>query len=440
MKAIGIDIGTTTISGVVFDTGEKRTLEARTVSNGSFIRTDREWERIQDAAVIAEKAETMLSELFRLHPDAAAIGLTGQMHGILYTDGEGRAVSPLYTWQDGRGNLPDENGKSLADRVWESCGIKAASGYGLLTHLYNSKKGLVPERAACLCTIADYVGMLFTGRKRALMHSSNAASIGFFDGRENCFRADVLEQLGMDLSLLPEVTDSFSLLGTWQGIPVAAGIGDNQASFLGSVGMRERTLLLNMGTGGQISVLSEQYFEAPGIEARPFVKGKYLLVGSSLCGGRAYAILEHFLRSYVKEAGAEDGPQYGVMERLAEKGMREQAGVKVCTTFKGTRVNPEQRGSITDITEDNFTPQALVYGVLEGMARELCDMYGLIRRGTGIRAENMVGSGNGLRKNPVLQEIFRRMFEAEFTLSACEEEAACGAALAGASAGQEERA
>lgn len=37
-----------------------------------------------------------------------------------------------------------------------------------------------------------------------------------------------------------------------------------------------------MGTSGQISVLSDQYFTAEGIEARPFLHGTYLLAGASI--------------------------------------------------------------------------------------------------------------------------------------------------------------
>lgn len=40
MKAIGIDIGTTTISGVVVEVDERRhstVIEAKTIQNGSFI-------------------------------------------------------------------------------------------------------------------------------------------------------------------------------------------------------------------------------------------------------------------------------------------------------------------------------------------------------------------------------------------------------------------
>ena len=49
MKAIGIDIGTTTISGVVVEVDERRhstVIEARTIQNGSFIGTSNEWKRL----------------------------------------------------------------------------------------------------------------------------------------------------------------------------------------------------------------------------------------------------------------------------------------------------------------------------------------------------------------------------------------------------------
>ncbi|MCD8369006.1 MAG: hypothetical protein LUC94_01505 [Clostridiales bacterium] len=432
MKAIGIDIGTTTISGVVLDVDGGNVLEARTMENGSFIKTEQEWERIQDVDVILRKAVELTDALLDCCPEAEAIGLTGQMHGIVYVDRDGRHISPLYTWQDGRGNLPVKDGQqSWRELVSEKTGLSVAAGYGLLTHLYNQRNGLVPRGAVSLCTIGDYLGMALTGRKRPLIHAGNAASLGFFDSRENRFHVDAMREMGIETAILPEFTEDFVSLGTYRKIPVTVAIGDNQASFLGSVGMCRNTLLLNMGTGGQISALSDQYYEAPGIEARPFVKGTYLLVGASLCGGRAYAVLEHFFRSYARAAGLPDSSQYGMMAGLAEEGMKMSDPMQVCTLFNGTRVNPEQRGSITNLSEDNFTPEGLTYGVLEGMARELYDMYRLMCAGTDIEAVHLVASGNGFRRNSVLQEICRRMFGAELSLAAYEEEAACGAAVSG---------
>ena len=429
MKAMGIDIGTTTIGGVVLDVEKKQVVETRTIPNGSFLSTGKDWERIQDVSVILKKTQALVDGLLDCCPDCAGIGLTGQMHGITYIDREGESVSPLYTWQDGRGNLPEFAGRSVTELVKEEAGIAVSTGYGLVTYLYQCKKGTVPEHAVSFCTIGDYLGMKLTGRKEPLVHASNAASLGFFDGGSGSFRKDIIERLGMDSGQLPKVTDEFRTLGQYKGIPVTVALGDNQASFLGAVGFQKNTVLLNMGTGGQISVLSDQLFEGNGIEARPFTKGKYLLVGASLCGGRAYAVLEKFFRSFYVQAGGEDRDLYEVMEKLARAGMQQEDGMEVSTLFNGTRVHPAVRGSIANLSENNFTPEGMTYGVLHGMVKELYDMYQLMYQATGIKAMHLVASGNGFRKNKVLQEISSRMFHAGLSLAIYQEEAACGAAV-----------
>ena len=86
MKSIGIDIGTTTISLVVLDTEKKMVLESRTISNGTFIETGNAWERIQEPVKIIEKTVGVLNELLAAHKDVETIGLTGQMHGIVYLE------------------------------------------------------------------------------------------------------------------------------------------------------------------------------------------------------------------------------------------------------------------------------------------------------------------------------------------------------------------
>lgn len=429
MKTVGIDIGTTTISAVVLEKELGQVLESRTIQNGSFIHTENEWERIQDVDIIISKAIAVLDELLCLYPDVSSIGLTGQMHGILYTDARGNSISPLYTWQDARGNLAEFDGKSITDLIKEICGISAAAGYGLVTHAYECRKKKVPENAAAFCTIPDYLGMKLTGRKAPLLHVSMAASLGFYNAEKKRFDEEKLRKMEVDTSILPEITGEFAILGTYRNIPVTAAVGDNQASFLGSVGMQENTVLLNVGTGGQISVLSDTYFEAPGIEARPLTGDTFILVGASLCGGRAYAILEKFFRDYMAAAGVQAALQYEIMEKLARQASSSAGELKVTTTFNGTRVDPGLRGSITNVSEDNFTPENLVLGVLKGMAQELYDMFDIIRRGTGIRAEKLIASGNGVRKNEILRQIFASMFGADLQLAHYEEEAACGAAI-----------
>lgn len=429
MKTIGIDIGTTTISAVVMDTENKKLLTSRTVANGSFIQTAYEWERIQDVNLLIKKAKELLDELLQQYPDTEAIGLTGQMHGILYTNKEGQCISPLYTWQDGSGDQPEFDGESIAAQITRKYGIFAATGFGLVTCLYHVKKGLVPEGSVSVCTISDYLGMCLTGRKSPLLHASNGASLGFYDTKNWRFQEEMIADAGMELSMQPEVTADIKELGTYRGIPVLVSLGDNQASFLGAVGMQENVWQVNVGTGGQISVLSEQHFEASGIEARPFLKKKYILTGAVLCAGRAYAILEQFFQRYAEAMGIESGEQYGIMEKLARSAKKDAGGIRVVTKFMGTRVNPELRGNISGLSEENFLPENLVLGVIQGIIREFYDIYQEIYLGVGIRAEKLIASGNGIRRNEVLRDNLKRMFRTDLEMATFQEEAACGAAL-----------
>lgn len=433
MKSLGIDIGTTTISAAVIDPAANTVLTTRTVPNDSFIRTERSWEKIQDAEKICAKVFGLADELLKTHQEIESIGLTGQMHGIVYVDRQGECIGPLYTWQDERGALPCScyGGKSVCDLLSETYGIRIYPGYGLATHLYNQVSGLVPERAVKICTIMDYIGMKMTGRREPLMHSSNAASLGMFDVRERCFMRGIIRDAGIQEDLLPETSDEFAVLGKYRGRKVSLAIGDNQAGFLGAVDDIDHTVLLNMGTGGQISVWSDTFFEGRGIEARPFLPGKYLLVGASLCGGRAYAMLERFFRLYCEGAGMKETDHYAVMERLMDQRMEEMAQerkLSVTTTFSGTREEPLKRGMIGDIDVDNFTPGNLIRGFLDGMAEELHGMYEEMVCGTELPAEMLILSGNGFRKNRHLRRIAEEKFGIKAVLAECCEEAACGAA------------
>ena len=422
-KTVGIDIGTTTISAVVMDTENNEVLDVRTVPNDSTV-PGRAFEKLQDPLRIACLAQQTLDGLLDRHPDVQAIGLTGQMHGILYLDADGRPLSPLYTWQD-------ETGMSAARRIREAYGIPAAAGYGLITCLAHSEAGELPAKTASLATAADFLGLYLTGRKKPLLHASMASSLGFYDNRTLRFLQDILEKEGLDLSLLPETTEAIEPLGAYRGRPVILALGDNQAAFLGSVGLREGGCQINIGTGSQVSVLSPVYFEAEGIEARPFLDRTYLLTGAALCGGRAYAILEKFFRAYLEAAGYPAGEQYSVLEKLLAAADPFAGGLMVETLFSGTRAEPDRRGSILHINEENFTPANLALGFLQGIARELHDIYQKIRQ-SGAAPDVFVASGNAVRKNPRLLQCLQEAFEADVVLSPYTEEAACGAAKSAA--------
>ena len=112
--AVGIDIGTTTICACAVDADSGKVLETWTREHGS-IQGSMEWEKLQSPEEILTDVFWILEDVKRKYAGIAGIGLTGQMHGILYVNSEGAAVSPLYTWQDVRG---EECVRWLKDRFF----------------------------------------------------------------------------------------------------------------------------------------------------------------------------------------------------------------------------------------------------------------------------------------------------------------------------------
>lgn len=403
MKIIGIDIGTTSICGVCTDSENGSILRSVTMKNDSFIRTDNDFERIQDVGKIMD---TVYSVIDKLEAEkASAIGFSGQMHGILYTDASGNAVSPLYTWQDERANLEYKDGKTYSEH------LGAHAGYGLATDFYNSVNGLVPDNAEYLCTVADFAAMKICGNTKPVCHITNAASLGCFDVRNNRFT--------VQNSRLPDVISDFAVCGKYKGIPVCAALGDNQASFIGSV-RNTNDALLNVGTGAQISWLSDEIPESEAVEARPFDGKRFLAAGCSLCGGRAYAMFERFCREIVCAAGLHIDSFYPMLDKMLEN--KESSELSADCRFCGTRNDPAIRGSYFNVSENNFSPSDFAFATLDGMAQELFDMY------SG-KAGGLVCSGNGIRKNAALRRIVSEKFGCEIKIPLYEEEAAYGAAL-----------
>ena len=404
MKAIGIDIGTTSVCGVVIDAESGEIISSCTKNSNADLKGCAEWEKIQSVEKIMSVATEILEDF--LGDDVAVIGVTGQMHGIVYTDKDGKAVSPLYTWQDGRGNLP------YNDTTYAKF-LGSFSGYGNVTDFYNRENGIRPAAAKSFCTIHDYFVMQLCGLKKPLMHSSDAASFGRYDLKRNKFNYDCNV----------DITADYCVAGEYKGVPVSVAIGDNQASVFSTLA-DEKNILLNVGTGSQVSIVSDKVVTGDDIEVRPYFENKYLICGAALCGGRAYSILKNFYAEVLGYAAEVDENKiYEIMNLMLKKA--EKCSLTVDTRFAGTRRNADLRGGIFGITTENFTPHQLTIGVLDGMATELFEMY------TQMKSDRfgIVGSGNGIRKNPALVKVFERMFDSEMKIPKHLEEASFGAAL-----------
>ena len=420
MEYIGIDIGTSSIC---------KSSKTIVKENNANLVSNCQWERIQDPERIYRIVEQMIGELRILCTDIKGIGFSGQMHGILYVDANGVAASPLYTWQDGRGNLPYKDGETYAGYMTKVTGWPMATGYGLATHYYNLQNGIVPEEAVKLCTIMDYVSMRLCKQTVPSIEPSNAAGLGLFDKQQLRFKSSLFDRLCIDESILPTVVGSKTVVGHYDDIPVCVSIGDNQAAFLGSVKDIDRSIHITIGTSSQISVYSDEYIEIDELDTRPFPGGGYLLVGAPLCGGISFVMLKDFFGKTLKLfAGTEADDEY-LFQRMTSMAYQADSveNIKVETLFCGTRSNPNKRGKIEGISLNNFTPENLIIGFVDGVCDSLYDYFVLIPGSISKGKTKLIGSGNGIKKNRLMQHALEEVFERELRLSDIKEEAAFGA-------------
>lgn len=432
MNFLGIDIGTSSICGIVYNIVSKDIVSIAKINNTDMLSCN-VWEKVQDANAIVDIVLDLIQELRIQYPDIKGIGLSGQMHGILYVNAEGEAVSPLYTWQDMRGSLLYKDGMSYAAYLSKQTGFPLSTGFGLVTHYYNKVNSLVPQNAVKLCTIMDYTAMRLTGKCEPLVDCSNAASLGFFDKEKLAFDKEALWNVGIDNSILPEIGKAFSRVGHYENISVYTAIGDNQASFLGSIRDIRHSIHITVGTSSQISVYSDDYVNVPLLDTRPLPGGGYILVGAALCGGCSFSLLKKFFSETIKLYTGEemdDTDLYKIMVSVPYKEVQED-DIRVETLFGGTRSHPEKRGKIMNISCLNWHPENLIRGFLEGMSQELYDFYQLLPNSIRERKTILVGSGNGIKRNPLLCQILEERFKCHLQVSACREEAALGACICG---------
>lgn len=429
MKTVGLDIGTTTICAVLVDGESGELIEAKTLPNTAELETTYVWEKLQNAEEIMTICRSLMEYYVEQGEDIVSIGVTGQMHGILYLDNSGDPVTPLYTWQDGRGNQIYEKEQSYSEYLSKQLGYPLASGYGIVTHFYLQKNRLIPQEAVVFCTIADFVAMKLGNAKTPILHPSMAAGIGAYQLQQGGFDITALKKENIALFYLPQVSLlEKKVLYKNSRIPVALALGDNQASFLGSVG-EDSDLLVNVGTGSQISVFCSEVSAQVGGEFRPYTQGNYLCVGSSLCGGYAYALLKNFLQEVLSLGdGKIPEDMYQRMNEAARKVYEESDKVQVATQFQGTRENPNKKGAIRNLGVHNFHQEALILGTLQGVCDELYGFY----ENMSCKITNkkiLSASGNGIRMNPVLQRIFSDTFLLDLKIPEYAEEASYGSAL-----------
>lgn len=415
---LGIDVGTTKNACVIVESEQRMLLACESMAHQAVIA-----EGIQDAGRHIDIIRQLISRLpEQLLQQVKAVGVTGQMHGVVTWSQN--MVSPLFTWQSATREL----------KRFQMIAPELRHGFGgaSLAQLASDRQLDDYEHAA---TIHDYLVWQLTGcPEKTVMDYSNAASWGAYLLRENRFDASVWKQLGIPERLMPEVVPIGTKAGVtvegWgipAGIPVMAAVGDNQASVVATAEFPADEIYLTLGTGAQLSVVIDH--PADFVECRPYPDGRFLAVAAPLCGGAAWAWLHQHVKAWLtalKREPISDAELYDRIDALAVAALQDEDLPVVHPHFLGERHDPGVRGTLEELTLENFTPQklaaALALGIIDNLRQMLPEELWQGRK-------RLLISGNAIRKTRALQVACVKCFGVKPIPTAGKEEAACGAAL-----------
>jgi sedoheptulokinase len=428
----GIDLGTTNLELILVDLENFRITErysapVRRIPSGNPYAFE------QDAVSIVASVRELLG---KVKTPFSSVGITGQVHGIVYTGEDLRALSPFYCWLDRRGAEPWNNTTPQA-ALEEKTGFRLPVGYGLLTHYANRLFGRVPQAARRLMGITELVAGNLTGAPLSKTDDSILASFGGWEPVGGYREALLAEALSPGYPAFLEAAPHFSVAGNLvggfcpgDGAPVAYPVGDNQAGFFGALSRPEEACLISIGTSGQISFFSKNAVCPPGMELRPYLGKGYIQVGATLTAGKSYEALASLIKEIIRASGnrIEDEAVFTLMKQAATSGG--ETSLVFETTLNGTRRDTAKRGTITGIGLDNFTLDGLVLSAVDGIVRELADFT----KQSGVSFDGVkyvAVTGNAPRKNDLFLKAIRRQFNQEVRVPDFDG-AGLGAAIIGA--------
>jgi xylulokinase len=400
----------------------------------------------QDPQVWWDSLKEVLAHLKKTAPKAfqeiAAVGYSGQMHGLVLTDEQGLPVRPAILWLDQRSKeelqqiqeqmTAEEMGKIFCNRV--------STGFAFPSLLWVDKEEPdTLKKAKYLLCPKDYIRMKMTGK--AGVDVVDASSTCLFDTVRREWAWEIIDRFHLPRRIFPPVAESMELAGTItkecaaetglpQGIPVIYGTGDQPAQSIGNGVVREGALICNIGTGGQISAYSPDPIYDRQLRANTFchaiLKG-YTIYGATLCSGMSLKWVKNqmfFLDGYDKvnqEAASVPAGCEGLIYLPYLSGERTpHMDPEASGMFFGIRLLHERRHFLR--------------AVMEGVAYSLRECLELLNN-LGIDAEEIIASGGGAA-SPVWLQIQADILGKPVRACTVKEQACLGACiLAGAGTG-----
>jgi xylulokinase len=369
--------------------------------------------------------------------DVAAVGLTGQMHGLVLLDEAGAVLRPAILWNDQRtAHACDEIRDAVgAQRLIDVTGNDALTGFTAPKLVWvRDHEPDVWARAAHVLLPKDYVRFRLTDGY-ALDKADGAGTI-LFDLAARDWSDEVLDALRIPRTWMPptfegpEVTGvvtaaAAEATGLRAGTPIVAGGGDQAANGVGVGAVVPGVVALSLGTSGVVFATTESaWIRDPAGKVHAFchaVPGRWHLMTVMLSAAGSFR--------WFRDALA-PGEDFGALAAAAGEVEAAADGLFFLPYLTGERSphpDPLARGAFVGLTVSHDR-RHLTRAVLEGVAFGLRD--GLDQMlAAGMPMPSQVRASGGGTASPVWRRILADVLGAEIATVSTTEGAAYGAGV-----------
>jgi sugar (pentulose or hexulose) kinase len=379
MKFLALDLGTSFLKGAVLELEQVGISHiSRTPFPAPVAQLPSRHVEVAPAAIV-RATQTLLDQLAAAAPDAEGVVVTSQMHGIVLTNAQGKAISNAVTWQDQRILDPAGHGEgSYYDQLTEQLtpAAVAATGNGLKPSLplctlaWWAQKGILRE-GAVPASLPDYV-LSTISHSPPVAEPTMAASMGLLDLATGDWHQEILRDLGLERLAWPRVADlsapSYQLEIGGRKLPCYAPVGDHQCALVGAL-LQAGELSLNISTGSQLGVIAPTFLPGP-YETRPYFDGAYLQAITRIPAGRALNALVALLTELAQAEGYSIHDPWATIAAAVEA--TPQTDMHMDISFFASPVG--ERGEMTNLSEENMQVGHLFRAAFQAMARnyKLC--------------------------------------------------------------------
>jgi xylulokinase len=424
MALIGLDIGTSGVKGIALDqTGQV----VGRAGHAYPLSTPRPGWAEQDPELWWAAAQTVLSALAEQAGPAEAIGLSGQMHGLVALDASDRPLRPAILWNDQRcgAECAEIEATIGPERLVALTGNRALTGFTAPKLLWmGHHEPELYERIHRVLLPKDYVRLKLCGEYA--QDVSDASGTLLFDVGARDWSAEVATALEIPPDWLPPALESAAVSGlTPQGIPVAAGAGDQAAGALGVGVLSPPSASIVLGTSGVVFAALERYLPEPQGRTHTFCHAApqtWHAMGVMLSAAGSL----DWLRQVVAP-----GVDFDTLTAEAGAWKPGTEGLTFLPYLAGERTphaDPDARGSFTGLSL-RHDRGALVRAVMEGVCFGLRDCLDLMAM-SGAEIDSAVISGGGANSE-LWCEMAASVLGIPLSRTANHDGAAFGAALLG---------